>query len=68
MLILRGANIDQTDKLGNTPLYHAIVNENHEAIHSLVKNGSNPSIPNKYGFSPLDKASKNIANFIKSYS
>lgn len=70
MLVLRGADVNKTDKWGNTPLHHAIVNENHEAIHSLIKNGSDPHLKNKYGFSPLDKASNNpnIIRFINSYS
>jgi len=69
MLVLRGADVNKADRRGNTALHHAIINENHEAIHSLIKNGSDPNLKNNYGFSPLDKASNNpnITSFIKSY-
>lgn len=47
----------------------AVANQNHEAIHSLLKNGSDPSIKNKYGVSAYDKASStpNIQEFLAKY-
>ena len=47
----------------------AVANQNHEAIHSLLKNGSDPSIKNNYGVTANDKASSNpnIQQFIAKY-
>lgn len=44
----------------------AIANNNHEAIHSLLKTGSDLSIKNKYGLNALDKAKDkpNIQKFL----
>jgi ankyrin repeat protein len=39
VLLLYGANINQPDRFGNTPLMLAVSRHNHEAIHSLLKNG-----------------------------
>ena len=70
MLLLRGADINKPDKWGNTPLHHAIINQNHEAIHSLIKNGSDPNQKNNYGVSAKDKALNypHILNFIEQYA
>ena len=59
MLTLRGADINKKDQWGNTPLHLAIINRNHEAINSLMKNGSDPQIQNKYGISALEKSREN---------
>jgi len=56
LLLIRGADINSKDLYGNTPLMLAISHNNHEAIHSLLKNGSDPFIKNKYGFNSFDKA------------
>jgi hypothetical protein len=70
MLVLRGAEVDRKDRWGNTPLTIAVTNQNHEAIHSLMRNGSNPNVPNKYGLTALDKAINNpsIQTFIQQYT
>ncbi len=56
MLALRGANIDKTDQWGNTSLMIAVNNRNYEAIHSLMRNGCDATIPNRYGFTAAQKA------------
>lgn len=69
LLILRGADINKKDQLGNTPLMMAVANQNHEAIHSLLRNGSDLAAKNKYGLTAIDKANDNpsIAKFLKSF-
>jgi ankyrin repeat protein len=56
ILCLRGANPNLPDKWGNTPIMHAVTHRSHEAIHSLLRNGGDPSIQNQYGLSAIDKA------------
>ncbi len=72
LLLLYGANIDAKDKFQNTPLILATEKHNLESINSLMKNGCDRSIKNKYGLSAEDKAKKIInseylVNFIKNY-
>ena len=59
LLLLRGADIHSRDRWGNTPLILAVTNNNHEAIHSLIKNGGNPTLKNNYGLNAFDKATNN---------
>jgi ankyrin repeat protein len=68
-LLIRGANINLQDRWGNTPLMLAVSNQNREAIHSLLRNGSDLSIKNKYGFTVMDKAANipSILEFIRNY-
>ena len=68
MLALRGAEVNLQDRWGNTPLSIAVTNHNHEAIHSLMRNGSDPQIKNNYGFSAVDKADPSIKEFITSFT
>jgi len=53
MLILRGADINKPDQWGNTPLIIAVNNHNYEAIHSLMRNGSDKNIKNNYGLTAM---------------
>lgn len=47
----------------------AVSNQNREAIHSLLRNGSDLSIKNKYGYTVMDKAANipSILDFIRNY-
>jgi ankyrin repeat protein len=47
----------------------AVSNQNREAMHSLLRNGSDLSIKNKYGFTVMDKAVNipSILEFIRNY-
>jgi ankyrin repeat protein len=67
---MNGANINYQDKWGNTPLMLAINNQNHESIHSLLKNGCDQTIPNKYGLTPKDKVINypSILQFLDNFS
>lgn len=69
ILALRGARINKKDKWGNTPLMLAISYQNHEAIHSLMKNGADPSVKNNYGVTALNKSSNfpNIMQFLNNF-
>ena len=65
---MRGANINAPDQFGNTPLLLAVNNHSREAIHSLLRNGADPSIANKYGVTPGEKAkSESIRGFIEQF-
>lgn len=70
LLILRGAQVNKKDKWGNTALMIAVVNQNHEAIHSLLRNGTDLSIKNNYGMTAFDKAynNPNIQQFLTNFN
>jgi ankyrin repeat protein len=70
MLVLRGADINKRDKWGNSGLMIAVANQNHEAIHSLLRNGCDLSIKNNYGMNAFDKASStpSIQQFLTNFN
>ena len=39
--------------MGNTPLILAAARQNHEAVHSLLRNGADTTIKNKYGYDAI---------------
>lgn len=47
----------------------AVVNHNHEAIHSLLRNGSQLELKNNYGQTAVDKAIDNpsIRDFLTGF-
>jgi len=55
-LLLRGADINAKDSQGNTPLMHAVVNFQYDAIRFLLDNGADLHAKDKYGFTAADKA------------
>ena len=48
-LLSKGANIDQADKFGNTPLSYAAQTLNLAAVEFLISKGANAQIKNKEG-------------------
>ncbi|MES2733635.1 MAG: ankyrin repeat domain-containing protein [Bacteroidota bacterium] len=63
VLLNKGAQIDEREKHGNTPLWLAAMNyrgreEMGRIIKLLFEHGANPNIENETGNSPLDVAKK----------
>lgn len=65
LLLMYGANINQPDAEGNTPLMMAVSNQSLESINTLLKNGCDRTLKNNYGATAVEKAindeSENIA-------
>jgi ankyrin repeat protein len=56
--IKQGANVNKSDKMGNTPLHIATKMDAFEIIKFLIENGAEVNISNKKGNTPLHNASK----------
>lgn len=54
---MNGANLNQADGDGKTPLFHAALIGNVKIAELLIKNGANVNIANIRGNSPLHEAS-----------
>jgi ankyrin repeat protein len=54
LLIDAGADINNQDNFGSTPLHEAASSKNVEAVRLLLKRGANPNLLNQYQESPLD--------------
>ena len=69
LLLMYGANINQPDAYGNTPLMLAVMNNSLESINSLMKNGCNRELRNHYGMSPAERAKDrpHIVEFLERY-
>jgi ankyrin repeat protein len=52
-LLRQGANLDNTNGDGNTPLHVAILNDQRVVAKYLITRGANLDIPNQAGMSPL---------------
>jgi uncharacterized protein len=61
LLLNAGVQINQQDKYGNTPLWHACINylKHIDAVKILVKSGADFDIKNKYGSSVYSFAKEN---------
>ncbi|MEM4368443.1 MAG: ankyrin repeat domain-containing protein, partial [Candidatus Anstonellales archaeon] len=46
------------DNMGNTPLHHAVKNNNEEAVKALIEFGAIVTHPNKYGIMPIHYAAQ----------
>jgi uncharacterized protein len=51
LLIQRGANLDTTDSVGNSVLYHSLTGMQFDQTKYLLKSGANPSVHNRLGVS-----------------
>lgn len=56
LLLMYGANINKADAEGNTPLMMAVSNQSLESVNTLLKNGCDRRIANKYGVTAAEKA------------
>ena len=60
-LIAGGANVNQTQPDGSTPLHWAVYKVDRELVAALLRRGARAGAVNKYGASPLSEAAR-VAN------
>jgi len=60
-LIAGGANVNQTQPDGSTPLHWAVYRVDRELVAALLRRGAKANVVNKYGASPLTEAAR-VAN------
>src|ERR1044071_8247052 len=60
-LIAAGANVNQAQPDGSTPLHWAVYRVDRELVTALLRRGARPGVVNKYGASPLAEAAR-VAN------
>lgn len=53
LLLERGANFDSADNAGKTPLAHACIQGDTDAVRSLLKKGANPNLSDELQKTPL---------------
>jgi hypothetical protein len=49
--------VNEQDQIGNTPLFHAVLNDRADTVRALLSCGANPDLQNDRGRSPLHAAS-----------
>jgi len=60
-LVARGADVNQTQADGTTPLHWAVYRFDRELVQTLLKKGARVNAVNRYGASPLTEATR-VAN------
>src|SRR5690349_315512 len=60
-LIASGADVNQTQPDGSTPLHWAVYRVDRELVTALLRRGAKAGVTNKYGASPLAEAAR-VAN------
>ena len=60
-LVAKGADVNQTQADGTTPLHWAVYRFDRELVQTLLKKGARVNATNKYGASPLSEAVR-VAN------
>ena len=60
-LIASGANVNQPQPDGSTPLHWAVYRVDRELVTALLRHGAKPGVTNRYGASPLAEAAR-VAN------
>src|SRR5689334_25448477 len=60
-LIAQGADVNQTQPDGTTPLHWAVYRVDRELVATLLKKGARAGAVNRYGASPLAEAAR-VAN------
>jgi ankyrin repeat protein len=60
-LIAQGADVNQTQPDGTTPLHWAVYRVDRELVGALLKKGARAGVVNRYGASPLAEAAR-VAN------
>lgn len=58
-LLESGADVNEQDDRGRTPLHFAVDSDNPEMIRLLLNNGADPSLTDNSSCTPLDHADKN---------
>lgn len=58
LLVDNGADIEQQDCEGNTPLYFSVVKEHTEAVTLFLREGANVNAPNREGLTAVDHIKK----------
>jgi Ankyrin repeats (3 copies) len=61
-LIKHGADVNQSDVMGNTPLENAVIQHQAAVVSVLLKDGANPQLPPRAGSLHDLKTSKNAAD------
>lgn len=64
-LLDKGAHIDQRDESGSTPLHNAIIFREIEVAKTLIRNGANIYLTDKMDKTPLQYATKKLANELR---
>jgi rRNA-processing protein FCF1 len=62
-LVLRGADINLQNRIGETALTRAVVDKNLDGVKLLVEFGASPMLVDHHGFSPWKHADENIRKF-----
>jgi len=60
-LIAQGADVNQAQPDGSTPLHWAAYRVDRELLNTLLKKGAKPNVANRYGSTPLAEAAR-VAN------
>jgi len=55
-LLNKGANINERDDAGVTPLLYAVGLGRYDLVEFLVENGADPSLPDNSGLTPVEFA------------
>lgn len=64
LLLAYGADIDRTDRDGETALHAAVRRDQLSVAAFLLKQGSDPHVKDLAGWAPLNKASKGMASLL----
>nr|MCH9753416.1 ankyrin repeat domain-containing protein [Alphaproteobacteria bacterium] len=66
-MIRRGANLNETNTLKETPLMIAVKNNNLEIVYMLARSGCDVNQKDRFGHSSIDKAKTNNSSQIHEY-
>jgi len=57
-LIAEGRSLEETDRDGRTPIFHAVIDRRREIIDALIAAGAKVGVQDRNGHSPLHHAAK----------
>ncbi|NDD98907.1 ankyrin repeat domain-containing protein, partial [bacterium] len=58
-LLKNGAQVDEKDSHGMTPLMHAVERNKKDVVRLLLENGADPNLKNYQGRSPINLTGEN---------